>query len=138
MSRLRSAILTVGALAIAAYSAVPPWVEVVPLRGSRGIPSAAPVEAPRLMLTHPLGSWPLWAPPTPKPGHGVRIDYASLALYYLGTLALMAPFLLWRGRSRRPGGEATHGAPEDRGVAYVPPTRPATKGALGDPNARLP
>ena len=97
-SRLQSVVLTIAAIAIATYSCVPPWVEVVPV-GGVGRFSGNTVDAPRLVITRPLGSWPLWDPPRGEGRVGVRIDYARLILYYLGTMALIVPFFAWRPRS---------------------------------------
>ena len=86
--------LTVAAIAIATYSFVPPWVEVIPI-GSQGR-VGNPADAPRLVVTRPLGSWALSDPPQSEGRVGVQIDYARLALYYLGTIVLVIPFFVWR------------------------------------------
>ncbi len=96
MSRLQRVVLTIAALTVALHSCVPPWVEVVPIRGG-GRPDLAQ-DAARLTVSRPLGTYPLWDPPTPERSRFVRVDYGRLTLYYLGTLALVVPFFVWRRR----------------------------------------
>ncbi len=96
MSRIKSIVLTVGALTIAGHSCVPPWVAV---HASGGGPP--PAEVARVTVTRPLGSYPLFEPPTSSENRFVRVDYGRLALYYLGTIALALPFFVWRRRSPR-------------------------------------
>ena len=98
MSRLQSVVVTIAALTIAGYSFVPPWVEVIPRGGFRGR-ATNPTDAPRLVVTRPLGSWPLPDPPQSEGQGGVRIDYGRLALYYLSTVILVIPFFVWRRRT---------------------------------------
>ncbi|KKM26351.1 hypothetical protein LCGC14_1585640 [marine sediment metagenome] len=99
MSRLQSIVLTIAALTIAGGSFMPPWVEVVPIRGSSGSRSN-PAETARLVVTYPLGSYLLFAPPRTDRGRPFgHVDYGRLALYYLGTIVLVVPFFVWRRRT---------------------------------------
>ena len=86
MSRLQSVVLTAAAITLAGFSFVPPWFEVVPIRGS--------------VVTQPLKLWPLLkSPPSNIDSPYIRVDYGRLMLCYLGTIALVIPFFVWRRRS---------------------------------------
>ncbi|KKM88496.1 hypothetical protein LCGC14_1258170 [marine sediment metagenome] len=96
MSRLQSVVVTIAALTIAGGSFMPPWVVVDPISGRGG----DIYEAPRLVVTYPLGSYPLFAPPRTDGGRPFgHVDYGRLALFYLGTIVLVIPFFVWRRRA---------------------------------------
>ena len=98
MTRLQSVVVAVAAITIAVNSFVPFWLEAVPIGGPGGARRGAG-EAPRLVVTRPLGSHPLNAPPpTNRDRPYVRVDYGRLILLHLATLALVVPFFVWRRR----------------------------------------
>ncbi len=104
MSRLQSVVLTVAALTIAANTFAPPWVavhpdSVTPGRYRPGVDTQG--EAARVKVTSPLGSYPLFDPPTNSDHRYVRVDYGRLILFDLGVLVLVMPFFVWRRRSPR-------------------------------------
>jgi hypothetical protein len=97
LSRVRRTAATIAVLLIAGHSLVPPW------RAYRVRPGSA-------VVSWPLGSYAVFSPPPPPPSYSsVGVDYGRLALYYVGTVALLAPFFLWPSRRSSSPRQPQHG-----------------------------